>query len=80
MKQFFMGPDGKLSMMRLGFMSCMAVGAIMALSGSVAMFLEVRDAATAMATGGGLMGSSGFAKAVQSKWEKKPNDDSSKSD
>lgn len=65
----FQDKTGKLSMMRVGFFVTLIVGSIVALSGAVAMFLGLDAAGTAMTTGLAVMGTSGFAKAVQSKWE-----------
>lgn len=59
----------KLSMMRVGFFVTLVVGSIVSLSGAVAMFMSLDAAGTAMTTGLAVMGSSGFAKAVQAKWE-----------
>jgi len=59
----------KVSMMRVGFFVTLVVGSVVSLSGAVAMFLSLDAAGTAMTTGLAVMGSSGFAKAVQSKWE-----------
>jgi hypothetical protein len=62
-------PQGKTSMMRLGFFVSLVVGSIMAIGGVVAMFMSVPDAAVAMMTGTATMAGGGFAKAVQAKWE-----------
>lgn len=60
---------GKTSMMRVGFMSCLSVGAVLSISGVVAVFAGL-DGDIMITAGAGLMGSSGFAKAIQSKYEK----------
>lgn len=65
----FCDHNKKLSMMRVGFFVTLVVGSIVSLSGAVAMFMSLDAAGTAMTTGLAVMGSSGFAKAVQSKWE-----------
>ena len=52
----------------------MMVGAIVALAGCVAMFMSLPDAGMAITIGTGLIGSSAFAKAVQSKYEGAPNE------
>ena len=70
----FKDQDGKLSMMRVGFFVALLIGSIVALSGTVAMFLGLDAASTAMTTGLAVMGSSGFAKAIQCNAEKKQND------
>lgn len=59
----------KLSMMRLGFLVSMIIGSIVGLCGAVAMFFDLSHAGTAITVGLGLIGSGGFAKAVQSKYE-----------
>jgi len=56
-------------MMRVGFFGCMVVGTITTLAGTVAVFMALSDASTLVNSGTLLMGSSGFAKAIQSKWE-----------
>lgn len=56
-------------MMRLGFAISMAVGSIVSLAGCIAMFMSLPDAGMAITIGTGLIGSSAFAKAVQSKYE-----------
>jgi len=60
---------GKTSMMRVGFMTCLVIGSILALAGIVSAFMTLPDTSTMIVSGTGLMGSSGFAKAIQSKWE-----------
>ena len=74
---FLKGNNGKHSMMRLGFLVSMLVGAIVALAVCVAMFMSLPDAGMAITIGTGLIGSSAFAKAVQSKYEGAPNECSS---
>ena len=61
------------SMMRLGFLVSMIVGSIVGLCGCVAMLMSLPDAGTAITIGLGLIGSSGFAKAVQAKYESATN-------
>jgi len=61
----------KTSMMRVGFLVSLVIGSIVTLAGVGGMFLSLDDAAVALTTGPTLMGASGFAKAIQSKWEKK---------
>lgn len=61
---------GKLSMMRAGAIYCMVVGSILTFAGTVAAFMSLSDAGTLITTGSGLMASSGWAKAIQSKWER----------
>ena len=60
-------------MMRLGFLVSMTVGSIVGLSGAIAMFFDLSHAGTAITVGLGLIGSGGFAKAVQSKYESTTN-------
>lgn len=67
----FKDHNNKLSMMRVGFFVTLVIGSIVSLSGAVAMFMGLSAAGTAMTTGLAVMGSSGFAKAVQAKWESK---------
>jgi hypothetical protein len=70
MKQFLTcNKTGKLSMMRLGFLISMFIGSVVSLCGALAMFFGLNYADTAMTTGAMLIGSGGFAKAVQSKYE-----------
>lgn len=59
----------KYSMMRVGFAVSLVLGTIVTLTGTVAMFMELPDAAMALTLGTGLIGSSAFAKAIQAKWE-----------
>lgn len=66
---FFDNCNGKRSMMRLGFMISMVVGSVVSLTGCIAMFMSLPDAGMAITIGTGLIGSSAFAKAVQSKYE-----------
>lgn len=61
--------EGKTSAMRVGLITCLTVGAIVALAGVVAMFYKLPDAATAITTGTALMGAGGFSKAIQSRYE-----------
>ena len=61
----------KISMMRVSFFVTIIIGSIVSLSGAVAMFMGLEAAGTAMTTGLAVMGSSGSAKAIQSKWEAK---------
>lgn len=60
-------------MMRAGFFMSLIVGSILCVTGIVAVFMSLDGAETLIMSGSGLMGSSGFAKAVQSRWEAKPN-------
>lgn len=60
---------GNISSMRAGFIACLCVGAIVALSGVAAMFYSMPDAGSAIATGTALMGGSGFSKAIQKRYE-----------
>jgi len=62
---------GKTSAMRVGLMSSLAVGAILCIGGLVGIFTGAANAIGAINAGAMLMGSSGFAKAVQSKYEAK---------
>ena len=65
-------------MMRLGFMVSIIIGSIVSLAGCIAMFMSLPDAGMAITIGTGLIGSSAFAKAVQSKYEAnndKPSND-----
>jgi hypothetical protein len=67
--KMFKDTQGKVSMMRIGFFSCLIVGSVLALGGTAAAFMNLDDAGTLLTTGTALMGSSGFAKAIQTKWE-----------
>lgn len=60
---------GKYSMMRVGFFSCLVIGSILSIGGLIAAFKSLSDATTLINAGTLLMGSSGFAKAIQTKWE-----------
>jgi len=55
--------------MRLGFMVSIVIGSLVAIAGTIAMFMSLPDAGMAITIGTGLIGSSAFAKAVQSKYE-----------
>lgn len=70
----FRGNNGKMSMMRVGFFGSMVVGSIVSLAGTVAMFYDMQHAGTAITTGLALLGSGGWAKAVQARYEGKPNE------
>lgn len=59
----------KYSMMRVGFAVSLVLGTAVTLAGTVAMFMKLPDAAIALTLGTGLIGSSAFAKAIQTKWE-----------
>ena len=69
MLRMFHNHKEKISMMRVGFFLCLTVGSITALSGIIAVFMSLSGAETLVMSGSSLMGTSGFAKAVQSKWE-----------
>ena len=71
---FLRGNNGKHSMMRLGFLVSMVVGSLVSLAGCMAMFMSLPDAGMAITIGTGLIGSSAFAKAVQSKYEGAKNE------
>ena len=70
--QFLRDGNGKLSMMRLGFLVSIAVGSFVAIVGS--LNLNASHAGSAITAGLALIGSGGWAKAVQSKWEGRQND------
>lgn len=55
-------------MMRVGMLICLLIGAVQSLAGVVAVFMGL-DGSVLLTTGSALMGSSGWAKAVQRKWE-----------
>lgn len=65
----FKDSTGKTSMMRIGFFTCLSIGSMLAIAGTAAAFLKLADAGTLLTTGTALMGTSGFAKAIQAKWE-----------
>ena len=71
MSEFLQGNNGKLSMMRLGFAVSMTLGSIVGLAGVVGMFFNLDHSATAITTGLALVGSGGWAKAVQAGYEVK---------
>ena len=56
-------------MMRLGFAVSLALGSILIIGGVVAAFSNVKDAAVMINSGSMLVGASGFAKAIQKKFE-----------
>ena len=64
--------SGKTSMMRIGFAACIIIGSLLSLFGIIAVFNSLSGAEVLIMSGSGLMGTSGFAKAVQSKWERSP--------
>lgn len=81
MSNFFLcSATGKYSMMRLGFMISMIVGSLVAIAGAVAMFIDATHAGTAITAGLALVGSGGWAKAVQSKYEGVTHADKSTND
>lgn len=63
--------NGKLSAMRLGLFACLTLGGLAVLSGVVGFFFKIDGAVELVSTGALLMGSSGFAKAWQARYEKK---------
>lgn len=67
----FKDHKNKLSMMRIGFMVSLVLGTILTLAGTVAMFMKLPDTSVALTLGTGLIGSSAFAKALQSRYEGK---------
>lgn len=66
----FRDATGKLSMMRVGFFVTLALGVLLCGSGAVAVFYGAKDAAVLVTIGGGMITSGGWAKAVQTKWER----------
>lgn len=68
-KFFICSATGKYSMMRMGFAVSMVVGSAVSIAGAVAMFIDATHAGTAITAGLALVGSGGWAKAVQSKYE-----------
>lgn len=62
--------QGKISAMRIGLLSCIVTGSILCFGGLFGSYLGVQDASNIINSGAMLMGSSGFAKAIQSKYEK----------
>lgn len=69
MNGFFHDSLGDFSMMRLGFAVSMVIGTIISLCGCVAMFINAEAASVAISSGSAMIVGSGFAKAVQSKYE-----------
>ena len=61
--------NGKTSMMRIGFLTTMSVGSIMCLAAIPAVYLDLSGAGELIMGGAGMMSTSGFAKAIQSKYE-----------
>lgn len=61
---------GNKTMMLTGYMATLIVGGIISIAGAVAMFYSLPDSAAALIAGPALMGSGGYAKAVQEKWSK----------
>ncbi len=62
--------NGTTSMMRVGFLVCLIIGAFMCISGVIASFMSVTGAETMIVSGAGLMSTSGFAKSLQKRYEK----------
>lgn len=61
--------NGNTSSMRVGFLLTLTIGSIMVLSGITAVFLEIPEGVTMINAGAMMMTGSGFAKAVQKKYE-----------
>lgn len=62
--------SGKLSSMRVGFLTCLIFGALLIVAGIFAAFMGKNEHAGTMITSGTmLMCSSGFAKSIQKKFE-----------
>lgn len=66
----FKDHTGKISMMRVGFFVTLIVGSILCVGGLAAIYYGLAEAGTAIASGSAMMTGSGFAKSIQSKWEK----------
>lgn len=66
----FKDHSGKVSMMRVGFFVTLALGVALCAAGAVAVFYAAKDAATLLTIGGGMITSGGWAKAVQTRWER----------
>ncbi len=61
--------NGKLSSMRIGFLTCLTLGGLLILSGIAGIFMQVPESTVMVNVGGMLCGSSGFAKSIQKKFE-----------
>ena len=60
---------GHASSMRVGFLLTLTIGSVMILSGITAVFLQIPEGVTMINAGAVMMTGSGFAKAVQKKYE-----------
>lgn len=61
--------SGKWSMMRIGFFVTLITGVAMCLCAIPAVFMSLPDANALILGGSGMISATGFAKAVQTKWE-----------
>lgn len=59
----------KWSMMRIGFFVTLITGVVMCLCAIPAVFMSLPDANALILGGSGMISATGFAKAVQTKWE-----------
>lgn len=60
---------GKVSMMRVGFLTTLIIGCVLCVSGTFAIFLNIAGGETLVMSGSGMITGSGFAKAIQKRWE-----------
>jgi len=67
--QILKDKSGKTSMMRVAVMLSMIIGSIVSIAGTVAMFYNIPAAGTAITAGLTLIGSGGWAKSFQRKYE-----------
>ena len=61
--------NSKPSMMRVGFIVTLVVGSLLCLLGSIAIFMLIEGGETLVMSGSTMITGSGFAKAIQKKWE-----------
>lgn len=61
--------NNKPSAMRVGFILSLVMGCILCTSGVFAIFMRIPGGEMLVMTGSGMMTTSGFAKAIQKKWE-----------
>lgn len=59
----------KISMMRVGFLTTLIMGCVLCVAGITAIFLKVPGGETLVMSGSGMITGSGFAKAIQKRWE-----------
>jgi len=65
----FKDQSGKISMMRVGLFVTLATGAVLCVGGLFGVFYDKSSAEALVLAGSTMMTGSGWAKAIQKKWE-----------